>query len=138
MSFQFTWTQDLTVGNATLDAEHQQLLEQVNILVDAIVSERGPVVVQSVMDFLDTYVDQHFSDEEKFMQEHAYPDREAHIAIHRSFTEQYAKLKEKIALDGPSEELLIDIENKLARWWIEHIGVQDKKYAVFVRLQSKN
>ena len=138
MSFQFTWTQDLSVGNVALDQEHQRLLAQVNTLIDAIVSGRGPVVVTPAVEFLNTYVDEHFANEEKYMRENGYPDLEAHIAVHHRFREQYAELKKKIELQGPSEELLLDIENKLARWWIEHIGVQDKKYAVFIALREKN
>ena len=138
MSFQFTWTQDLSVGNDDLDKEHQRLLAQVNVLIDAIVSGRGPVVVEPAVEFLSTYVDEHFSNEEKYMRENEYPDLETHIAIHHLFKEQYTELKKKIELRGPSEDLLLDIENKLARWWIEHIGVQDKKYAVFIALRERN
>jgi hemerythrin len=138
MSFQFTWTQDLSVGNVALDQEHQRLLSQVNVLIDAIVSERGPVVVAPAVEFLNTYIDEHFADEERYMRENEYPDVETHIALHDRFREQYTELKKKIELQGPSEDLLLDIENKLARWWIEHIGVQDKKYAVFIALRERN
>ncbi len=138
MSFQFIWTQDLSVGNVALDAEHKRLLEQVNVLVDAIVSERGPVVVAPAVEFLNTYISEHFANEAKYMLENEYPDVEAHVALHRQFVEQYTELKKKIELQGPSEDLLLDIENKLARWWIEHIGVQDKKYAVFIALRERN
>lgn len=126
------------MGNATLDEEHQHLLAQVNTLIDAIVSERGSMVVEPAVEFLNTYVDEHFAHEERYMMENEYPGIEAHIALHQRFREQYTELKKTIELQGPSEDLLIDIENKLARWWIEHIGVEDKKYAVFIALREKN
>lgn len=138
MSFQFVWTQELSVGNPALDQEHQRLLSQVNILVDALVDGKGPAVVQPAIEFLNTYIDEHFAHEEQYMAENEYPDLEAHIALHRNFVEQYTELKKQIEFQGTSEDLLIDIENKLARWWVDHIGIQDKKYAVFIALREKN
>ena len=137
MSFQFVWTPDLSVGNHTLDQEHQRLLAQVNVLVNAIVSDEGSAVIKPVIEFLDTYINEHFADEEQYMRDNKYPDTDAHIALHHQFKEQYAELKQKIESQGPSEYILIDIENKLTRWWIEHIGTQDKKYAIFIAHQDK-
>jgi hemerythrin-like metal-binding protein len=138
MGFQFTWTEELSVGNTALDREHERLLEQVNILVNAIVAQNDPAVIQSVIEFLNTYITDHFSHEERYMMDNDYPDVEAHIALHREFTRQYDELKQKILLHGSSEDLLLDAENKLARWWVEHIGVEDKKYAAFIAIREKN
>jgi hemerythrin-like metal-binding protein len=138
MGFQFVWTEELSVGNAVLDREHERLLGQVNILVNAIGAQNDPAVVQSVIEFLNTYITDHFSHEERYMMDNDYPDVEAHIALHREFTRQYDDLKQKILLHGSSEDILLDIENKLARWWVEHIGVEDKKYASSIAIQEKN
>jgi hemerythrin-like metal-binding protein len=89
MGFQFVWTEELSVGNAVLDREHERLLGQVNILVNAIGAQNDPAVVQSVIEFLNTYITDHFSHEERYMMDNDYPDVEAHIALHREFTRQY-------------------------------------------------
>lgn len=73
MDIQFTWTPAMSVGDEKLDQQHQHLLEQVNSLLDAIAGgQNNLIVIEQVLKFLDQYIQEHFTDEEKYMQEHQY------------------------------------------------------------------
>lgn len=134
MSNHFDWVSALSVYDDNLDRQHQQLLEQVNKLLDAVLLESTqPSLPQDIIAFLDHYIDTHFADEERYMQEHGYPGFDEHRALHQQFITRYAKLKNTIAAPGSIESKVLALENHLARWWIDHIGTADKHYAEWIR-----
>lgn len=133
MPLHFNWTQELSVDDPVLDGQHQLLLEQVNRLLDALAGEIDLTALHETVDFLDRYIAEHFTSEEAYMRRHAYPELSIHQEMHQRFTLRYEQLKERLFKTGPSEELLISLENDLARWWVDHIGNADKKYAVYIR-----
>ena len=67
------------------------------------------------------------------MEEHQYPHLEEHRALHAKFIERYMQMKERIYTFASVDEMLIDLEVHLGRWWIDHIGGADKDYAVHIR-----
>lgn len=137
MNIQFTWTPALSVGDDKLDNQHKQLLEQVNALLDALAGgQNNLIVIEQVLKFLDQYIDEHFVDEERYMEEHQYPRLAEHRALHAQFIERYTHMKERIYTFESVDGMLIDLEAHLGRWWIDHIGGADKDYAEYVRVHS--
>lgn len=132
MSIRFEWTPDISVGDDHIDAQHKELLSQINKLFEVVVSGDTSAQVKDVLSFLDDYIYEHFSYEEEYMTQHQYPDIKQHIQIHRGFMKQYDSLKERLVKQGSNKELVQDIEVYLGGWWIRHIGVEDKKYAVWI------
>lgn len=132
MVFKFQWTEELSVGDPLLDKQHQHLLSKINALIDAIFESEDTVSVYEIIRFLDSYVNEHFRDEEDYMFTHGYPKLDEHRLLHEAFIIQYRNLKQKIFTEKPSELSLVEMENILAKWWINHIGQEDKKYADFV------
>ncbi|MDQ5902387.1 MAG: hemerythrin [Patescibacteria group bacterium] len=137
MNIQFTWTPALSVGDDKLDNQHKQLLEQVNALLDALAGgQNNLIVIEQVLKFLDQYIDEHFVDEERYMEEHQYPHLVEHRALHAQFIERYTHMKERIYTFESVDGMLIDLEVHLGRWWIDHIGGADKDYAAYIRTRS--
>ncbi len=134
MNVQFTWDASMSVGDEKLDIQHQHLLEQVNFLLDALAGgEKNLIVIEQTLRFLDRYIEEHFADEERYMEKHQYPRLEEHRALHSKFIERYKQMKERIYTFASVDEMLIDLEVHLGRWWIDHIGGADKDYATYVR-----
>ena len=76
------WKKFYTVNNPMLDAEHKQVIENINELY---VSMNGPMdsaAKKQVLERLVQYTQTHFDHEEKIMQEVGYPDAAAHKALH--------------------------------------------------------
>ena len=132
MKYLFEWSPAISVHDNTLDGQHQKLLGQVNTLLSYIVAEKDPVVVNDAVLFLDKYIDEHFSYEEKYMMEHNYPQIDEHIKLHKDFIEKYKVFKEKLVAGVSKDTLALEIEQYIGNWWLTHIGMEDKKYADFI------
>ncbi len=132
MVFKFEWSENISVGNILLDKQHERLLAKINELMDAIFEKEDSLLIYDAIRFLDSYVEEHFRDEEEYMLANSYPKLEEHRLLHEAFVMQYRNLKQKIFTEKPSELSLVEIENILAKWWISHIGQEDKKYANFI------
>jgi hemerythrin-like metal-binding protein len=134
MNVQFAWSASMSVNDKKLDDQHKQLLEQVKSLLEALAGGKNNlIVIEQVLGFLDRYIEEHFTDEERYMEEHQYPRLEEHCALHSKFIERYKQMKERIYTFASVDEMLIDLEVHLGRWWIDHIGGADKDYATYVR-----
>ena len=54
-------TKALETGNATIDQEHRELIRAVNKLLDACNEGKGRASMNETIQFLNQYVNQHFS-----------------------------------------------------------------------------
>jgi len=127
----------MSVFDEKIDAQHQKLLNQVNVMLSSILGGKGHETVHDAINFLDKYIFEHLAYEEVYMSEHKYPDIENHKKMHRDFIEHYKKFKKNFEAGASKEVLALDIEQYIGNWWIEHIGVEDKKYALFVKNLNK-
>jgi hemerythrin len=127
------WQEYLSVGVPEIDLQHQQLFAKVNALLKA--HERGASdeEVTRLFLFLDTYVVTHFRDEERLMQQLGFPHLPAHREQHQAFVGRIAKLKERLAGEGPTESLVTSAGMVLVGWLIEHISGMDRAIGQFVK-----
>lgn len=130
MAIYFKWTKEMSVGNEIIDSQHKRLLSQVNEIINALAFGVNSNQVKSALDFFDQYITEHFKFEEEYMKEMNFPDLDEHIKYHQDFVQKYFDFKEKFS-QIPPEELILEIEEYLGNWWIEHIGKEDKKYYLF-------
>lgn len=138
MNIEFSWVPTLTVYDEALDNQHKQLLNQVNELIKTVLEEEIDfTTVKKVLGFLDDYTETHFRDEEHYMEKHNYPHLTEHRALHEQFKERYIKLKAKLLASEKVENITFDLENELARWWVDHIGKADKQYAEYIRAHEQ-
>lgn len=133
----FEWTEALSMGDDSIDRQHQSLFAQTNKLLEVITGEESrPEKVAEVISFLDEYIKEHFAFEEDYLRMYGYPALEEHQALHRDFIRQYAELKAKIDPDRPMPDTVIDLETFLGQWLVHHIGEEDRKYYHFIRKQQ--
>ena len=123
----------MSVGEKSIDAQHQRLLTQVNNVIKAITFGIDSDEVASAMDFFDKYINEHFTYEEVYMLKVGYPGLAMHTKIHHQFVENYNNFKKKFDSGVSKEEIILEIERYLGQWWIEHIGQEDKKYYLFAK-----
>ncbi len=130
--YTFKWDISMSVGEDSIDKQHQQLLAEINTLLDAILNRHSEDKVEDTIRFLDDYIDKHFSYEEQYMSEIGYPDREAHIAMHREFTKKYNNFKSELKATGVTSELAMEVQSYMGQWWMSHIKKEDKKYHLYI------
>jgi hemerythrin-like metal-binding protein len=124
----FDWTEDMSVGESTIDAQHQRLLSQLNKVIDAMVFGEASKEVAEALKFFEQYINEHLAYEEDYMQRRGYRDIDEHKKKHQDFRDKYADFKKKLDAGTTPESVLVEIEGFLGEWWLEHIGHEDRKY----------
>ena len=133
----FNWNENLATGNTLIDTQHKQLFNAINELLKACKSGQGQTSIDSTMQFLIDYTGKHFGDEEKLQQSYNYPDYQNHKKIHDSFKLSIGELATKLKAEGPTALLVTKITSSTGDWLINHIHLQDKKVAAYIKEKSK-
>jgi len=124
------WSPAITVGNSTIDGEHQKLIAIINSLYQAVKKDKGKAVIESAYHEMMEYTDYHFAHEQELMTSSNYPDFEQHKKQHESFVERLDELFESYR--GGEQRTGIDLMSLLGSWWTSHINTSDKKLGAFL------
>ncbi len=127
------WTEDLSVGVDLIDQQHKIWFEKANQLFDAGKNGKAKEFIAQMLDFLDKYTKMHFRDEEKYMLSIHYPEYETQKKLHTNFIAELAKLKDEYARSGGNIAVIINANQMVINWLIQHISTQDKKIGQYVR-----
>lgn len=126
--------ESLKTGNELIDGQHQELINRVNKLTEALDTSKDKVVAVQTLHFLMEYVDFHFADEEKLQAEAGYPELAAHKELHDGFKKSVDELLEMLEEEeGPSEAFVAAVNKNVVDWLMNHIQICDKKVAEFVK-----
>lgn len=120
------WSNALAVGHAEIDRQHQVLIEIANRLNNAMHVGAGRAACGSILDELVNYTVNHFGFEEKLMEKHRYPDREAHLAAHHKLIEEVSKFKRQYESGAT---IPIELMGFIRDWLVNHILKVDKELA---------
>lgn len=126
------WTQDLSVGVAEVDQQHQELFNRINTLLIACKQGKGRDHLTEIIDFLGEYTVKHFETEKKLMSDHDYPEMDSHIAQHEIFIENFSMLKQKLEQDGPGGHIVIETNRVVITWLNSHIRNVDQNLGAFL------
>jgi len=130
------WTEDLSVGVDLIDKQHKVWFDKANQLFDAGKSGKAKEFIAQMLQFLDEYTQMHFRDEEKYMLSIHYPEYATQKALHTNFIAELTKLKKDYAESGSNIAVIINANQMVINWLVNHISTQDKKIGAFVRSQK--
>lgn len=125
-------TKDLETGHAMIDSEHRQLFQAVNQLLDACSQGKGRSQLEPTLDFLVSYVNQHFGDEEKLQTQTSYPGYPGHKQFHEGYKKELAAVVREIKEQGSTIAALSRL-NQLVSQLVTHIRMEDKRLAQHVK-----
>jgi hemerythrin len=131
-----TWDSRLAVGVETIDDQHKELFSQVNALLAAMGDRRGREEIGPMLDFLASYVIQHFRMEEALMRLHRYPDAPAHGERHAAFVKDLQRFDAQYRKDGATMTLLFQLNGAVCDWLREHVGREDRALGEFLRKRA--
>lgn len=129
----FEWTERMSVGHADIDLQHQELFSRFNKFLDSCQQATAKEQVEPFFDFLGQYVVTHFQQEEALMTKHRYPRLPEHRNSHRQFIAQFEELRQTLAAKGPSSSLVIQTNQALLNWVIQHIKNVDQQFGAFLK-----
>lgn len=127
------WRDSLSIGIEKIDNQHKELLVRFDKLLNACQEGKGIAELKTLQQFLEEYVHTHFGDEEALQKLHHYPDYEIHKKEHVYFIEQLKKLKEETDKEGISTHHVVETNNMLLKWLLNHISKVDTKLGAFIK-----
>lgn len=127
------WTEDLETGITAIDDQHRDLFRRINQLLDACNQRKAKDAVGKTIEFLGSYVIEHFENEERYMVMYDYPDLADHKEQHRQFIDSLQELKNRFETDGPGVHIIIMTNRTVVGWLNSHIRNVDKLLGAFLR-----
>jgi hemerythrin len=125
------WTAKLSVGIDSIDEQHKKLVNMINALNDAMLTNSSDELLGKIFTGLAAYTQKHFTYEENMFAEYGYTDSEEHKRQHNELIAQVVELKEKF-IENPQGTMSADLMLFLKRWITNHIMRTDKEYAEFL------
>jgi len=127
------WSEDLETGIARIDEQHRELLRMVDELLAACQDGRGKEAVGEMIVYLESYITNHFRDEERVQTENSYPDYILHKSEHERFLRDYKELKDEFEKEGPTLPMIVTTNRVVVAWLMNHIRKTDRALAEFLR-----
>ncbi len=131
------WRDSLAIGVEEIDDQHKELLQRFNGLLAACEAGKGIDELKPLLIFLDDYVIEHFSNEEWLQRKHGYPNYESHKKEHDSFIERVMAVKDEINSEGVAVHHVMETNNMLLKWLLNHISKVDTELGKFLRAAGK-
>lgn len=128
------WEPRYTVGDTTLDSQHQRLLSLINEIMDQLKTpERADQeFIKKTLKELFDYTQYHFKDEERRFSNTAYPFINEHIRAHRDFTKKVQDLLAE-QNNGYAPLRAIQIAQVALNWIHQHVIKFDQGYAQYIK-----
>ncbi len=126
------WRESLAIGVEEIDNQHKELLKRFNSLLSACEEGQGVAKLKELLGFLDDYVVTHFTAEEKLQETCGYPGFEEHKKLHDSFIERISEIHNEVLIEGVSVHHVLETNNILLKWLINHISVEDRRIGKFL------
>jgi diguanylate cyclase (GGDEF)-like protein/hemerythrin-like metal-binding protein len=95
-------------GDALIDAEHRQLFEMANGLLDASLSQGPKDEIESKLHSMLAHIERHFADEEELLGRLGYPGLADHSRLHRGLVAEALDLKARTEAKGGDPSAYFD------------------------------
>jgi hemerythrin-like metal-binding protein len=130
MATYVAWKPYYSVGDSSLDAEHQQILKAIDELYATMSTYEENAKNKKLLDRLVQYTLTHFQHEERIMEEAGYPALAAHKIEHERMRQRTHELRANF-----SQVKGVELLRFLKEWWTNHIQAEDKAYAPYLGSQ---
>ncbi len=119
------WSEQFETGHALIDTQHKMLITYSNRL-GTIARNNNPnrqevEFVLQFIDFLETYVNTHFEQEEECMESYRCPAHQENKLAHREFLVFYGQFKQRFVTGGFRPEVLTELSEFCGNWIKRHI-----------------
>lgn len=124
----FDWVGTMSVGKGAIDGQHKKLLSQLERVYAAVASDISNEEIMTALSYFERYIKEHFAYEEQYMQQRGYRRREEHIAMHKSFNEEFDAFKYELETN-----VMVSVDKsaemqRLGQLLIDHMRYEDRKY----------
>ena len=119
------WKDEYSVGVPAVDHEHQELIDLLNRLHQALVSEVPEDEVAKIFGDLFRAISSHFALEERFMRQHGYDQAAQHKADHERLLDELRDIMDnhRSGENQSVERLTASVES----WFASHFKTHDAR-----------
>jgi hemerythrin len=122
-----TWNDTLKIGVPLIDLQHKQLLDQMDLLVEALRAKKDAKQLLSIMKFLDMYVANHFGYEEQCMHINKCSAGGQNKTAHAYFVARLKEINTDLASQKSLELTANRVSHELLQWFVNHIRSIDSQ-----------
>ena len=119
------WKPEYSVGNASIDHEHEQMIRQINALYDQLSVPVDAANVEAVLGEIHADISAHFALEERLMQKADYVEYEDHKEDHEDLLDQIHDLMDGFYEDPEAGQKLL--KTQLSDWFGRHFASFDAR-----------
>jgi hemerythrin-like metal-binding protein len=124
------WDDSLSVNHTEIDNQHKEWIDIYNKMHDSMMARESSIEqTMEILQSMNEYAQRHFSYEEEYMRKIDFPDIVAHRRSHKDFESLIYSYNRDI--EAGKVVLNTKIIKLIRNWLLEHITVEDKKYAGF-------
>ncbi len=128
------WREAMRIGHPAIDADHQRLIEILNLFEESVANGSKPQVMGDILTGLLRYTEHHFEREEKVQKQVRYPFHDGHVQAHRELLKQVTAYR--VRWDTQDDVGKVAMTGELAAflkgWLVNHILEQDLRMKPFV------
>ncbi|NQV55656.1 MAG: hemerythrin family protein [Rhodospirillales bacterium] len=125
------WSAKYSVGDVTLDQDHMMVFNAIDRFKKAIRLNFEVDFVETLFDQLREHADEHFAQEEGYMEKIGFPELESHRAEHEKMKSELNTLHERFSVE--KEDTVRELLSFLNNWWLRHITEDDAAYKDFAK-----
>ena len=127
------WDNNLATGINSIDNQHKELFDRINQLLLAMKEGKARDEIMQTLNFLEEYVIKHFTEEEEIQNKTNYPLLNIQHMQHEEFKSDLKEFRRVLETEGTSTLLALNIHEKLADWFKNHIINLDKDLGDFLQ-----
>lgn len=122
------WNDQFLCHIPHIDAQHKALFDH----IEKLGAMHGDVSrIPKTLEFLETYIAEHFSDEESLHRQIRYPRALEHQRQHHAFSAEVKKLRGQYDASGHNLATFLEMNHAVVEWLKAHILHSDKQFAEF-------
>lgn len=125
----WSWSPSLSIGIEPIDNQHRRIVDYLNELDDASLSQDREKISQVLLGLLD-YTKTHFLYEEKLLEKSGYPLSDTHKKVHQTFVSHMNRYQ---AQHDKGEDITRPLMSELRIWLTNHIKKDDADYAPYAK-----
>jgi hemerythrin-like metal-binding protein len=127
MANRASWNPDYGVGDATLDAQHRDILARCDALADHLDAAADDEKFRAAFDALMALAREHFATEKALLAARGYPELDAQQDEYDEFEYLAAEIVTTENFDK------LELQRFLALWWVGHIVGSGRKHREFLK-----
>ncbi|HED15337.1 MAG TPA: bacteriohemerythrin [Gammaproteobacteria bacterium] len=119
------WHEEYSVGIASVDHEHREMINLINAVYDNLSSNASKDQIEAFLGEIYTKISAHFALEEKIMKAKAYDEYEGHKEDHERLLDEIRDIMDFYETDDYFSDK--DLADQLERWFSEHFRTRDAR-----------